>query len=85
MEAEDPRTAIEARIRARTATRPGTCKVCDWIEERSDSEFWDRLLALPTKQAGHFAIHDEMTQLGFVAGRKSVETHRHNGHRRASD
>ena len=85
MEAEDPRTAIEARIRARTATKPTTCGTCDWIAAQPDPEFWDRLMSLPTKQAGHFAIHEEMTALGYPLGRKSIEAHRHNGHRRASD
>ena len=85
MEAEDPRLAIEARIRARTAVRPSTCATCDWIEEQPTPEFWDRLMELPTKHAGHFAIHEEMTGLGFSNGRKAVESHRNKGHRRASD
>ena len=85
MEAEDPRLAIEARIRARTTVRPSTCATCDWIEEQSDPDFWDRLMDLPTKHAGHFALHEEMTQLGFSNGRKAVESHRNKGHRRASD
>ena len=85
MEAEDPRLAIEARIRARTATRPSTCKVCDWIVEQPEPEFWDRLMALPTKHAGHFALHEELMALGFTNGRKAVEAHRNKGHRRASD
>lgn len=73
---------LEARIRARTAVRPSTCSVCDWIAQQDDPGMWDRLMAIPVKQAGHFAIHEEMTPLGFSSGRKSVETHRNSGHRR---
>ena len=73
---------LEARIRARTAVRPTSCSACDWIEQQEDQALWDRLMALPTKNAGHFAIHDEMTRLGYPQGRKAVEEHRKKGHRR---
>ena len=73
---------LEARIRARTATKPSTCSVCEWIAEQTDPDMWDRLMAIPTKHAGHFAIHDEMTALAFTPGRKTVEAHRNSGHRR---
>ena len=73
---------LEARIRARTAVRPTTCSTCEWVQEQPDPARWDRIMALPTKHAGHFAIHEEMTQLGFLHGRKAVEDHRKKGHRR---
>jgi hypothetical protein len=73
---------LEARIRQRTNTRASTCSVCDWLADSDDPEFWDRMMALPTKEAGHFAIHEEMLGLGFDKGRKAVESHRNSGHRR---
>ena len=72
----------EAEIRAATGFRSGTCTVCDWIEEREDSDRWDLFMAGPTKIYGHKAIHAAMRKRGYAAeSSKPIESHRQRQHR----
>jgi hypothetical protein len=78
--------SLEARIRA-ASRRVGGCGICEWLEQRPPEEqaVWDRVMALPVKEANHTAIRDELRTHGLTISDSTVGHHRKSGHRRGPD
>jgi hypothetical protein len=77
--AEDTPSLLDEVLLA--SRRPTACAVCEWITAQDNSEEWDRIMALPWKEANSKAIHRAMVKRGFERGDKTIQDHRQRSHR----